>query len=184
MHLQNITNLIRLISFTNDSEVSRFINNQNDFSKAYLGGGGWWNNDKFDKIQEHSTNGGLTPHLRPLALFCVHFIYRLATPLIGMGLFVPLENFSLIWKRHHCRRRAANCDLCSTTMAIEQWGIFDVPHLLWDEPTLYSGHVRGPGTLTFDCFAVGLSLPVLTTSANPEDKRYLYGTAAENNMMK
>ena len=40
MYLQNITNLIRLISFTNDSEVSRFINNQNDFSKAYLGGGG------------------------------------------------------------------------------------------------------------------------------------------------
>ena len=92
-----------------------------------------------------------------------------------MGFFVPLENFSLIWKRHHCRRRAANCDLCSTTMAIEQSGIFDVQHLLWHEPTLYSGHVRGPGTLTL---AVGLSLPVWTTSANPEDKRYLYATAA------
>ena len=74
--------------------------------------------------------GALRPIPDPLPFFCVHFIYRLATPLIGMGFFVPLENFSLIWKRHHCRRRAANCDLCSTTMAIEQSGIFDVQHLL------------------------------------------------------
>ena len=35
---------------------------------------------------------------------------------------VPLENFSLIWRRHHCRRRAANFALCSALMAIEQWG--------------------------------------------------------------
>ena len=30
------------------------------------------------------------------------------------------HNFSLIWRRHHYRRRAANSDLCSALMAIEQ----------------------------------------------------------------
>ena len=36
-----------------------------------------------------------------------------------MEFIVPLENFSLIWSRHHCRGRAANFDLCSALMAIE-----------------------------------------------------------------
>ena len=45
--------------------------------------------------------------------------------------FVPLENFSLIWRRHHCRWRAANFDLCSALVVIEQWGFFSVSHLLW-----------------------------------------------------
>ena len=44
--------------------------------------------------------------------------------------FVPLENFLLIWRRHHCRWRAACFNLCSAPMAIEQWGFFSVPHLL------------------------------------------------------
>ena len=39
------------------------------------------------------------------------------------------------------RHRAANLDLCSTLMAIEQWGIFNVPQLLWHGPTLYNGHI-------------------------------------------
>ena len=34
-------------------------------------------------------------------------------------LIVPLENFSLIWRRYHYRWRAANFDLCSALMAIE-----------------------------------------------------------------
>ena len=45
--------------------------------------------------------------------------------------FGPLENFSLIWRRHHCWWRATNFDLCSTLLVIEQWGLFNVPHLLW-----------------------------------------------------
>ena len=44
--------------------------------------------------------------------------------------FVPLENFSLIWRRHHCRIRAVNFDLCSVLMAIDEWEFFSVPHLL------------------------------------------------------
>ena len=39
-----------------------------------------------------------------------------------------LENFSLMSRRHHYRRRAANFDLCSAFKAIEQWGFFNVPH--------------------------------------------------------
>ena len=33
-------------------------------------------------------------------------------------------------------------------MAIEQWGFFNVPHLLWHGPTLFNGHLRGPVTIT------------------------------------
>ena len=50
-------------------------------------------------------------------------------------------------------------------MAIEQWGFFNMPHLLWHWPTLYNGHLRGPVTLTpfAERLAVELSLPVFTT---------------------
>ena len=51
--------------------------------------------------------------------------------IIRLVFFVPLENFSLIWSRHHYWWRALNFDLCSAIMAIEQWGLFSVPHLLW-----------------------------------------------------
>ena len=60
---------------------------------------------------------------------------------------VPLENFSVTWRRHHCRWRAANFDLCSALMAIEQWGFFSVLHLLWHGASVYDGHLRGPVTL-------------------------------------
>ena len=36
-----------------------------------------------------------------------------------LGIFVPLENFSLKYRRHHYRWRAANFDLYSALMAIE-----------------------------------------------------------------
>ena len=42
-----------------------------------------------------------------------------------------LENFSFIWRRHHYRWRASNFDLYMALMAIEQWGFFSVPHILW-----------------------------------------------------
>ena len=61
------------------------------------------------------------------------FLYRV---------FAPLENFSLICRRHHWRLRAANFDRYSALMAIEQWGFFSVPNLLWQ------GHLRGPVKLT------------------------------------
>ena len=45
--------------------------------------------------------------------------------------FVPLENFSLLWRRHHNRWRTAKFDPCPAHMTIEQWGFFNMPHLLW-----------------------------------------------------
>ena len=43
--------------------------------------------------------------------------------------YVPLENFTPIWRHHLHQERAANFDLCSTLMAIEQWRFFSVPQL-------------------------------------------------------
>ena len=65
-----------------------------------------------------------------------------------LGFIVPLENCSHIWRRHHYRWRAANFDLCSVLMSIEQWGFISVPHLLWHEASIYYGYLRGPVTLT------------------------------------
>ena len=63
--------------------------------------------------------------------------------------FAPLETFSLIWRRH----RATNFYVYSALVAIEQWGFFNVPHLLWhghllwDGQTLYNDHLRASVTL-------------------------------------
>ena len=67
---------------------------------------------------------------------------------VCLGFIVPVENLSTIWRRHHYRWRAANFDLCSALMAIEQWGFFSVPHLLWHGVSVYNGHLQGPVTLT------------------------------------
>ena len=34
-------------------------------------------------------------------------------------------------------------------MAIEQWGFFSVPHLLWHWAYVYNGHLRGPVILAY-----------------------------------
>ena len=112
---------------------------------------------------------------------------------LSVEFIVPLENFSLIQRCHHCRRRPAKFDLCSAVMAIEEWGFFYVPQLLWHGPTLYNGHLQGPVTLTpvAERLEVELSLhvPVFTTlvchdrGLNPDLPHarrtfYLYATAA------
>ena len=63
---------------------------------------------------------------------------------VCLWFFVPLENFSLIWRRHHCRWRAAIFYLYSALVAIEQRGFFSVPHPLWHGASVYNGHLRGP----------------------------------------
>ena len=108
-------------------------------------------------------------------LWCLHWFYRASFVCLFscLGVFVPLENFSLIWKRHHCRLRAANFDLCSALMAIKQWGFSNMPYLLWHGPTLYKSHLRGPVTLT--PVTVELSL---FWSPTCETTLYHYATAA------
>ena len=75
-----------------------------------------------------------------------------------LGVFVPLEKFSLLWRRHHYRWRAAHFNMCSDLMAIEQWGSLachtysdtDI-HLYWS-----SSKTRDTHTLSraFSCGAV------------------------------
>ena len=62
----------------------------------------------------------------------ITFINRLVVCFfVCLWFFVQSENFSLIWRRHNYWWKAANFDLCSALIAIEQWGFFSVPHLLW-----------------------------------------------------
>ena len=84
---------------------------------------------------------------------------------VCLGFFISLENSSLIWRRHHCRWKAANFDLCSALMVIEGWGFFFVSHLLWHWASVYNAHLRGPVTLTpiAECLALELPVPVFTT---------------------
>ena len=58
----------------------------------------------------------------------------------------------------------ANFYLCSALMAIEQWGFFSVPHLLWHGASVYNYHLQVPVTLTHiaERSAVELSQPVFT----------------------
>ena len=81
---------------------------------------------------------------------------------VCLGFFVPHENFSLIWRRHHYRWRAANFDLCSALA--KQWGFFSVPQILWHGASVYNGHLQLPVTLTpvAERLAVELSRPVFT----------------------
>ena len=55
----------------------------------------------------------------------------------------------------------------SALKVIEQWGLFSVPHLLWQGASVYTcnGHLWGPITSTpiAERLAVELSLPVFTT---------------------
>ena len=102
---------------------------------------------------------------------------------------VPLENVSLIWRCHHCRWWAANYDLRSALMGIEQRGFFNVTQLLWHWPTLNYGHLRSSPVC--ERLAVKLSPPVFTTQvcrdrgSNPDLSHarrmlYLYATAVDN----
>ena len=81
--------------------------------------------------------------LKWLKLNILFFFVYLFLYLLGF-----FENVSHIWRPHHYRWRAANFDLCSARMAIEQWWFFSVPHLLWHGASVYNGHLQGLVTLT------------------------------------
>ena len=56
--------------------------------------------------------------------------------------YTPLESFSLIWRRHLYQWRAANFDIYSALMTIEQWRFLSVLHLLWHGTSVYNDHLR------------------------------------------
>ena len=90
---------------------------------------------------------------------------------VCLGFFIPLENFSLIWRRHYYRRRAANFDLC--WLLIKQWRFF-----LRATPTVtrnIRGHIYcpyGSGAVT-TCFNDrGLSRMGFDLTFRLRDERY------------
>ena len=108
--------------------------------------------------------------------YCFYASSHIPNDFVCLFLFVwsllsHSRNFSIIWRRHHCRWRAANFDLCSALMAIEQWGFFSMPHPLRQGPNVYNGHLRGPvtlapvasGAVTTSIYDLGLSRPEIET---------------------
>ena len=47
-------------------------------------------------------------------------VSHMAEGFLGTDFCSLVLGFSLIWRHHHCQRRAANIDLCWALMAIEQ----------------------------------------------------------------
>ena len=94
--------------------------------------------------------------------------HPLCVCLVGwLGFFpVPLENFSLFWRCHHYRWKAANFDQCSAHIAIEQWGLLTPTvtrdtRLQWSTPRTSDTHIY---CLTFGSGAVTTCLNVLHLS--------------------
>ena len=121
-------------------------------------------------VTGYTGNAGMCREFRWLSiciapLFCFQFSCPFLCLFVCLEFFVPLENFSLIWRRHLCLWRAANCDLCSALMVIQQCGFFSVSHLLRHGASVYNGNLWGPLTLTPNAerLAVELSLRVFTT---------------------
>ena len=107
---------------------------------------------------------GRQVHAYPDSIVSMH-IYNVRWYCFSVCWFwVFSSNSGNIWRRHHYRRRAGNFNLSSSLMAIEQWGFFSMPHLLWHGVSVYNIHLRRPVTLTCiaERLAVELSLPVLT----------------------
>ena len=100
--------------------------------------------------------------------FCFLFCFVLFSLFVCLGFIIPLENFTLIWRRHHSRWKAANFWSILCTHDIEQWGFFCVPHLVWHGASVYKGHIRGPVTLTpiAERLAMMMSLPFLRISSD------------------
>ena len=93
---------------------------------------------------------------------------RVTVCLFGFFLFfVLLENFSLIWRRHHGRWGAANFDPYSALMTMKQWRFFNVQRLLWHGTSVSKGHLWGPMTTHTYCLAY--SSGVVTTYFNDVD---------------
>ena len=74
---------------------------------------------------------------------------------VCLGLNIPLENFSLVWKCRHYRWSASKSDICAALMAIKKWGLISVPQLYCDKghPFKWSS-LRTRDTRTF-CWAFG-----------------------------
>ena len=122
-------------------------------------------------------------HLMHTEIFCLQIVNPFVCLFVCLGFIVSLENFSLIRRRHHYQWRPANFYLCSALKAIELWGFFCVPHLLWHGASVYNGQLLGPVTLTpIAENDLGLSLlefehPTFTTTTFTTSYYYYYWVA-------
>ena len=85
---------------------------------------------------------------------------------VCLWFYVILENFSLIWRRHHYLWRSSKSNPSSALMAIDQWRFFSVPLLLclwWASP-------RTPGTCIC-CQAVTTCLRDRTPNSRMQGER-------------
>ena len=80
--------------------------------------------------------------------------------LVLVGVFHPTWEFFSPMKT--CWLRTANLDLYSALMAIEQWWLFSVPHLLWQGASVYNGHLRGHVTLEPVAERIAVALEIRT----------------------
>ena len=69
--------------------------------------------------------------------------------------FMPWSRIFTHTKTSSLLVKGWNIDLYSALMAIEYWGFFNVPHLLWHKISVYNDHLRRTVTLTPICRAFG-----------------------------
>ena len=75
-----------------------------------------------------------------ICLSCVKHVFDTFF-LCLFGVFRPTREFFTHFETSPWR--AANFDLCSALIAIEQWGYLSVPFLLWHGASICNGHLRG-----------------------------------------
>lgn len=72
----------------------------------------------------------LSGDILPPFLFFIHLSLLLYLVLF---VFIPLEKFSFVWRRHHCQQGPSTFALCLAKiwfMPIEQWGFCSMLHIL------------------------------------------------------
>ena len=76
-------------------------------------------------------------------------------------LYLPTRELLLLRRRrHHYRWRAANFDIYSAQMVIEQWRFFSVPHLLRHGTSVYNGHLQVTCYTHIYCKSVGIGADI------------------------
>ena len=92
--------------------------------------------------------------------------------------------FSFLLRRHHYRWRTATIDLYWPCMTIDLWKFFSVPRLLWHWTSVYSGHLRRPGTPmpVADSLHLKLSLRVLISKVCRASDLNTYPSTCEANL--
>jgi hypothetical protein len=104
--------------------ITQLVDNQDEFSTVVASS----NSYIYDTVLHY--------HLHNISLHWIKRIDWLIDWLIDYLLFyVPLKNIALIWRRHHCRWRAAK--FRPMLSAFEQGGIFIVPHQLWHGTSVF-----------------------------------------------